>query len=173
MAIPRKMNVNYSLTILLSPGPGSYLILYSLYLYHPFKVQSFSLPPASMSPGSVCVPLSPLLGSHNPQEGILPWWSISFSTYEGCTNGLTQFCTVSPTGIYKSEPNPLLSQALSTWISSVLPSPQCHCGFSYPIGPFTDLPPCMHRGARACTHTHTPSDFSADSSVDWLRRILL
>lgn len=62
MVIPRKMSVNYSLAVLLSMAralPYPYSKIYLFHLYHPFKVQSSSQPPASMRPGSVlCAPVS-------------------------------------------------------------------------------------------------------------------
>ena len=150
MVIPRKMNVNYSLAILLSmawelPYPV-------LYLYHPFKVQSSSRPPASMSPGPVlCTPFSCCLVI-TVHRRAFSGWSISFSTYEGGMNGLTQFRAQWATGTYKPEPGALLSQALSIWIFLW---PPLHASLWFLLSHRSlPKPPSLHAQGRAHVHTH-------------------
>lgn len=132
--------------------PRSYLILYLFYLYHPFKVQSSSRPPASMSPGPVlCTPFSYCLVITIHRRAFSRW-SISFSTYEGGMNGLTQFRAQWATGTYKSEPGALLSQALSIWIFLW---PPLHASLWFLLSHRSlRKPPSLHAQGHAHVHTH-------------------
>lgn len=103
---------------------------------------------------------APLLGSYNPQEGVV----------HGCPFPLAPRRDVL-TGWLRSTWQALLA---STSLSRTLYSPRlcppgpssafpflCHCGFSHFIVPFKHLPLCMHRD----THTHTHLQISILSPV--------
>lgn len=168
IASPRKANMDYSLTIFLSPGPESYLICtYAPFIFcvrcdHPHC--HLHLLTLDLS----CVPLSPTAWLTQSTEGHCTRGVHSFSAQEGHTNVWTRF-SMSP---FKSEPNRCFPRLCLPGLSSVLLS--C-VTVAFPISYMPLQPPFLHAqvGPPPYIHTGMPTNFYAGSRINSLQRILL